>query len=67
MYLKDDDVSFFTGSRSHGGGVPDRQVLLDAHGQEARRRPPRQARQEHDRAAHRAQMSRFNGLYIAPR
>ena len=38
--------------------MPDRQVLVDADGQEAGRRSPRQARQEHDRAPHRPQMKK---------
>ena len=52
------------GARSHGGGVPDRQVLLDADGQEARRRPSGQARQKHDRAADRTEMSSSKRIYI---
>ena len=60
-------IMTFLGSRAHGGGVPDRQVLVDAGGQGARRPAARPAREEHDRAAHRAAMKQKIYIYCTQR
>ena len=62
--LTHNKCSFIIGARSHGGGVPDRQVLLDADGQETRGRTSGQARKKHDRAAHCTEMSSSKRIYI---
>ena len=54
----------FLGARSHGGGCPDRQVLVDAGGQGARGRAFGQAREKHDSAADCTEMSSSKRLYI---